>query len=268
MTLEWIVSNFPDNDLISENVKSGIDIFGVAWSFAWGGNPSYWTTNIAWVMWPLIYRTVFENSWKQSAYVSANVRVHEDTNNIFIMLYYTSLYIDIDWDDDVYNIYWQVYIAKINKSTKDIVYFVSDPGDYWDRLHTTGNNASYHGTKVVNDSWTIHFIATTAVYDGGYIYDYRYISFDTNTDTFLYAWVGSAPGWLKAKYSLAASGEGESLGNYKAATITTTALPWVVLTDTNIILGWDTYSGLFASFKHTHIGGYTYLAYIPYLTKS
>lgn len=44
MTLQWIVSNFPDVDLIPSNVKDGVNIFDVEWTFwgvGWGvGTPS------------------------------------------------------------------------------------------------------------------------------------------------------------------------------------------------------------------------------------
>lgn len=33
MTLQWYTSNFADNDMVDTNIKDGVDIFGVEWTF-------------------------------------------------------------------------------------------------------------------------------------------------------------------------------------------------------------------------------------------
>lgn len=196
MGYEWIASNYPDTDLVDTNIKDGVDIFGVEWTYTWwaiwamwvkylmNSDNNYWDgywlpviavlqywndlISCAWSYWSGTYRIWI---WYLPINVSpleilptwTNALIQWNTTDGWTWWAISLSSIYIDWDDIYFNTYnanvWNKH-AVINRTTK-----------------TFTNNQSWHHT-----SWTLIWLVTYIDIDG-YRYTFSNAEIDVSEDT-------------------------------------------------------------------------------------
>jgi hypothetical protein len=59
MAYEWIIQNYPEPNLLAENIKDGVEIFGVNGNYSW----NIWQ----WHIWQIIVQTTLDIIWYNSS---------------------------------------------------------------------------------------------------------------------------------------------------------------------------------------------------------
>lgn len=207
MTLQGIVSNFPDADLTPPNVKDGVDIFGVEGTYTGGWWAIFWWSyfyNYSLISPTILIETFWvsnrpANSWEAGDFLC------EYNNRVYYF------YSQNNWNYGNGKIIW--YIPQDGNSVTQI-------HTYWTSLVNTDDRT--HQTKFDSVSWKIYYsiINDPSWYD----YFYKVYEIDLNTEVVTNLW--NSWEWQHTQYN-----------NYWAA-LWWTDIAWTLTLDTS---RWQTF---------------------------
>lgn len=167
-----------DTDLTAGNIKNWANIFGVVWTYSGPSSSGGSFSNIIWQMTPVIWYRLNTSAIRGDHNLH---RAYDDWTNVYIFgVYAVTNTVSFS---SVTLVFMQVSIAKVNKTTWDISYFLSDPINAWVSDSHDGWNPVI---RAYLDGTNMHITYLTP------LGVYRYVTFAMSTDEFVYNGAGSA----------------------------------------------------------------------------
>lgn len=157
MWYEWIIQNYPEPNLLAENIKNWVEIFGILWTLT--QTPPILSWNAPW---NIIARSwIFPNSEQFFAVLSSSCYTYW----IYTYIFYTTRSVG-SWSNSKNYIYW----LKLNNITNVIT------GIPWNWFMNNSTANAFWTTVWYIDWTTIHFNAAAN--------SWRYVNFNLLTDTY------------------------------------------------------------------------------------
>jgi hypothetical protein len=241
MWIRWCVANKNDADLISGNIKSWEEIFGVDWSLV----------NWSEALWSFAFLDMYLVHYQVWQLVS-NFYVTEDIWFIYFISVTTLFSISSGMIS-------ALSITAMNKNDLSMTKY-----NQWFWADNSWASSSDQRTNVVQKNWDILYILNYDNYWWGTPYSkkWSYITFDLSTKTFWNLWViDSLPWiieWLPAQWSLDVVVESWS-NQYTWVAILWDVLPVTYTELTNsLIYSWNTYSTWYRWYNIQSFGTWSY----------